>query len=93
MEPLIGRQALDSLGNALVTRGVDAATVGDVLADLSDLSYALMVVAAHYKRLADGEDAEELLDEIESQARDHMLGHVRSLRSTVSKIRRQLKVD
>jgi hypothetical protein len=69
---------------------VSEADVGFVLADIGDLREAIDRIEAAYSQIGKGAEPEPLLDEIESEARDHMPGHIKSLRRTVGKVRKDL---
>lgn len=84
-------EAINDLNARLQDIGIDAKLTGDISADLGDLRDAIALIADSYRQIATGRPPGPLLDLIESEARDHMRGHVRSLFQTVAKIRRQWK--
>lgn len=68
--------------------GVPVEIAGDVSADLGDLTRGLEKIQRLFTKVADGLDVKEALDEIESECRDHLRGHLRSIRKTTKKLRR-----
>jgi hypothetical protein len=83
----LDRDAIEDLAVRLESIGVDTRLVGDISADLGDLRDALTSIAESYDLIASGRPHGPLLDNIESEARDHMHGHIRSIVKTVEKIR------
>ncbi len=76
------------LYDQLVAAGVPAEIAGDVGADLGDMTEGLVKIQGLFARVAEGDDVEDALDMIESECRDHLLGHLKSIRSTTKKLRR-----
>jgi hypothetical protein len=84
-------ESINDLVERLRRIGVAAKLGGDIAADLGDLRDALVLIAHAYDLISSGKPPGPLLDEIESEARDHMPNHVRSLLSTTEAIRREWK--
>lgn len=81
----------DSIGqlcDRLIARGVPVEIVGDVSADLGDVTEGLETIQSLFAQFAEGHDAMFALDEIESECRDHLIGHLQSIRKTTKKLRR-----
>ncbi|MCL4369116.1 MAG: hypothetical protein M1337_08140 [Actinobacteria bacterium] len=76
------------LYDQLVVAGVPAEIAGDVSADLGDMTKGLVKIQGLFTRVAEGDEVEDALDMIESECRDHLLGHLKSIRSTTKKLRR-----
>jgi hypothetical protein len=74
----------------LAAIGVDDDTLGDVAADLGDLAGALQTIEDALNRIASGEDVAGAIEVIDSEVRDHIPGHARSLRRLPMRLRKAL---
>lgn len=78
----------DALYHRLIALGVPVELASAVHADLGDIEAGLAEIQELYIQIADGRDVAAAFDSIESEARDHLAWHVRSIRKTASKLRR-----
>jgi hypothetical protein len=75
----------------LASIGLDSETIGDIAADLGDLREALEIIDRALLQFASGDDVQEAVEAIESEVRDHIPGHVRSLRRLPGRLRRSVQ--
>lgn len=91
-DPVTHRAALSAVVGRLIEMGIDGDTLGDLAADIGDLREALDTIVLNLRRIADDDGPSAAIDAIESEARDHMPNHVRSLREAPKRLRRALNL-
>lgn len=68
--------------------GISEKVAGDVSADLGDLAEGIAKLQMLFSRIAAGQNVEDALDSIETETRDHLRGHLKSILGTVKALRR-----
>lgn len=86
--PPVTDTSIQTLYDRLIAIGVPVELAGDVSADLHDIAHSMEEIQALYRQIAEGRDVKDALFTIESESRDHLPGHVKSLRKTARNIRR-----
>lgn len=76
----------------LAVLGVDEETVGHLSADVGDLADALDTIVAALRQIVSGNQIADAIDAIESEALDHMPGHIKSLREAAPNLRKALGI-
>ncbi|MDQ3691267.1 MAG: hypothetical protein M3406_14795 [Chloroflexota bacterium] len=83
---------LHDLADGLRRAGVDEDTIGHLVADVGDLLSALDDIERALEEVIAGHNVGLAIEAIESEARDHMPNHVRSLQRAPARLRRALDV-
>jgi hypothetical protein len=78
----------DALYDRLIQLGIPEKLGSAVHADIGDIAAGLAKIQELYVQIADGRDVSAALDSIESEARDHLSWHVKSIGKTARKLRR-----
>jgi hypothetical protein len=90
IEPLLlaTDKSRDALYDRLIALGVPIELASAIQADLGDIERGVAEIQDLYIQIADGRDVGAAFDSIESEARDHLAWHVKSIRKTATKLRR-----
>lgn len=83
----------DRLMRQLTVCGVDEETIGHLSADIGDLTDALNTIVAALRQIAAGNQIADAIDAIESEAVDHMPGHIKSLGKAAPNLRKALGIS
>jgi len=86
--PPVTDDSTNLLHERLVAVGVPVRIAGDISADLGDMTRGLEKIQSLFARIAAGIEVKEALEDVESECRDHLLGHLKSIRKTTKRLRR-----